>query len=128
MFIKREHLTFNKRLPNYCSSNPGVSGSKLLGGSKVNSSFHPSEAWCPLLCQPPLNISTPHSKVSPLDKKHNVSPPPSPPIFCNGSPYPWFMELQLVWTKHSTKYGLLGICEIFNITKSTYLDCHMWFQ
>ena len=30
-------------LPSYCSSNPGVPGSKLPGGSKVNSSFHPSE-------------------------------------------------------------------------------------
>ena len=38
---------------------------------------------------PPLNISTPPSfKVTPpLDKKHHVPLPPSPPIFWNGNTY-----------------------------------------
>ena len=51
--------------------------------------------------------------------------------------YPWrsllpetlqYLELPLFWTKQSAKYNLLGICEIFNITNSTNLDCQMWFQ
>ena len=34
----------------------------------------------------------------------------------------------LFWTMRSTKYNFLGIYEIFNITKSQYLDCQNWFH
>ena len=51
--------------------------------------------------------------------------------------YPWrilllrkvqYVDSQLFWTKHSTKYNLLGIYGIFNITNSKCLDCQIWCQ
>ena len=51
--------------------------------------------------------------------------------------YPWWslllrelqhVESPLFWTKRCSKYILLGIYKIFNITNSKYLDCQIWFQ
>ena len=37
-------------------------------------------------------------------------------------------EVATFWTKHSAKYSLLEIYEIFNKTDSANLDCQMRFQ